>query len=191
MERTVNLVFRGTFGSGEILSKMGKNKAGEPAIIFYSQQRPSGWFDQLKMDAKKLFRIVRSGTEVAKEYSKELNLAAQKSIMNTARKVEFSAGTPLGLQHYLNNIKAGSFEDTDKGVKTKVNVELESTHTRDGMSGNTPWNDNDRKIFESLKSPNQTLEYHSHTSSPQLRDSSASSGTESDKDSKSQSKFDA
>lgn len=178
MERTVNLVFRATLGSGEILSKMGKNKAGEPAIIFYSQQRPTGWFDQLKIDAKKLFRIVRSGTEVAKEYSKELNLAAENNIKNTKKIFEFSAETQSGLQMYLNTIKAGSFEDTLNGVKTKVNVEWEITSPLDDVPVTTSWNDHDRKILASLKSPDQTLKFHSYTSSPQLRDRSASSGTE-------------
>ena len=85
------------------------------------------------------------------------------------------------MQIYLNTIKAGSFEDTLNGVKTKVNVEWEITSPLDDVPVTTSWNDHDRKILASLKSPNQTLKFHSYTSSPQLRDRSASSGTEKEK----------
>lgn len=123
MERTINFVIKGDLGSGEILSTIGKNKAGEPSIIFYSQQKPSGWFDQLKLDVKKLFGTVRSGTAVATQYSNELSAAVPERTQNIKTIPSFS--TPQALQVYLNSIRVGSHTVTDaNGVTTKVNIEI-------------------------------------------------------------------
>ena len=123
MERTINFVIRGDLGSGEILATIGKNKAGEPSIIFYSQEKPSSWIDQLKLDVKKLSGTVQSGTEVATKYSKELAAAVPNGTMNIKTSPSFS--TPQALRVYLNSITVGSHsvEDSD-GVTTKVNIEL-------------------------------------------------------------------
>jgi len=123
MERTINFVIRGDLRSGEILSTKGKNKAGEPSIIFYSQQKPPGWFDQLKLDVKKLFGTVRSGTAVATKYSNELGAAVPERTQNVKTMPSFS--TPQALQVYLNSITVGSHRVKDSnGVITKVNIEI-------------------------------------------------------------------
>jgi hypothetical protein len=123
MERTINFVIRGDLRSGEILSTKGKNKAGEPSIIFYSQQKPPGWFDQLKLDVKKLFGTVRSGTAVATKYSNELGAAVPERTQNVKTMPSFS--TPQALQVYLNSITVGSHSVKDSnGVITKVNIEI-------------------------------------------------------------------
>ena len=123
MERTINFVIRGDLGSGEILATIGKNKAGEPSIIFYSQEKPSSWIDQLQLDAKKLLGTVQSGTEVATKYAKELGAAVPNGTTNIKTNPSFS--TPQALRVYLNSITVGSHsvEDSD-GVTTKVNIEL-------------------------------------------------------------------
>ena len=123
MERTINFVIKGDLRSGEILSTNGKNKAGEPSIIFYSQKKPSGWFDQLKLDAKKLFGTIRSGTEVATKYSNELGAAVPERTKNVKTISSFS--TPQALQVYLNAVQVGSHSVKDSnGVTTKVNIEI-------------------------------------------------------------------
>jgi hypothetical protein len=123
MERKINFVIKGDLGSGEILSTIGKNKAGEPSIIFYSQQKPSGWFDQLKLDAKKLFGTIRSGTEVATKYSNELGATMPERTKNVKTISSFS--TPQALQVYLNAVQVGSHSVKDSnGVTTKVNIEI-------------------------------------------------------------------
>jgi hypothetical protein len=123
MERTINFVIRGDLRSGETLSTVGKNKSGEPAIIFYSQQKPPGWFDQLKLDVKKLFGTVRSGTAVATKYSNELGAAVPERTQNVKTMSSFS--TPQALQVYLNAVQVGSHSVKDSnGVTTKVNIEI-------------------------------------------------------------------
>ena len=125
MERTINFVFRGDLASGKIQSEIGKNKAGETAIIFYSKQKPAGWFDQLKQNAKHLFGIVQSGTSVATKYSAELGAAVPKT--TDIKETIPSFSTQQALQFYLNAVKIGSHSITDAdGVKTTVNIELEN-----------------------------------------------------------------
>ena len=127
MERTINFVIRGDLASGKIESEIGKNKAGETAIIFYSTQKPAGWFDQLKQNAKHLFGIVQSGTSVATKYSAELGAALPKNIKDTKKeKVLPSFSTQQALLAYLNFVQPGSHSITDAdGIKTTVNIEVE------------------------------------------------------------------
>ena len=114
--------------SGKIESEIGKNKAGDPAIIFYSKQRPAGWFDQLKQNAKHLFGIVQSGTSVATKYSAELGAALPETIKDMKKEKIFPLfSTQQALQVYLDAVETGSHCITDAdGVKTTVNIELES-----------------------------------------------------------------
>jgi hypothetical protein len=182
MEKKVNIVIRGVMGQGEILSKLGKNKAGEPSIIFYSQQKPTGWFDQLKLNVKKLFGSVRSGTEVAKEYSKELSSAVANNVKRGGNPVTPSFSTPQALQAYLNSINDGLYTLEDTGVTTTVNVEIEAVPPHDDTFDKRLWTDNDRKILDSLKTPDNDSKYQPYRgSSPQLRDSSTIATAETEK----------
>ena len=85
-----------------------------------------------------------------------------------------SFSTPQALQVYLKSIKDGSCTLSDNGVTTTVNVEIETVPPLDDGFGKTPWTDNDHKIFESLKSPNNTSKYSPYQSYRQLPDGSTS-----------------
>ena len=172
MGRTINFVIKGVLGPGKIESEIGKNKAGQTAIIFYSKQKPAGWFDQLKQNAKRLFGIVQSGTSVATKYSAELGAAVPKT---TDIKTIPSFSTPQALQIYLNAVKIGSHSITvADGLKTTVNIEVEPYLPVDDLPGSRPRTNNDLTLSEALKSPNNAQKYHPYPSLSPLREGSES-----------------
>jgi hypothetical protein len=185
MGRTINFVIRGDLGSGEILSKIGKNKAGEPSIIFYSQQKPSGWIDQFKLDVKKLLGIVRPGAEVAAQYSQELGAAVPDGIKGiTGEKNRPSSLTPQALKFALNTIEVGSYDvKGSKDLITTVNVEFEKASPLEDAAGKGLWINDDGKISAPLKPPNHTSKFRPYVSHPRLRDDSESAATTNDKSS--------
>ena len=176
MERTINFVFRGDLASGKIESEIGKNKAGETAIIFYSAQKPAGWFDQLKQNAKHLFGIVQSGTSVATKYSAELGAALPETIKDIKKeKITPSFSTQQALQVYLNAVETGSHCITDAdGIKTTVNIEVEPYLPVDDLLGRRPRTDNDLNLSAAPKSPNNARTYHPYPSLSPLREGSES-----------------
>jgi hypothetical protein len=177
MERTINFVIRGDLASGKIESEIGKNKAGETAIIFYSKQKPAGWFDQLKQNAKHLFGIVQSGTSVATKYSAELGAALPETIKDIKKeKITPSFSTQPALQIYLNAVKIGSHSITDAdGIKTTVNIEVEPYLPVDDLLGRRPRTSNDLNLSAEPKSPNNASKYLPYPSLSRLRDGSEGS----------------
>ena len=121
----VNFVIQGSLQSGDIFAKIGKNKAGEEAIILFSRNSASSFLDKAKLQMQKTFGGLRSGIDIAQRYSKELNLQLNnvKSDPNpTSGKSGIAERHNIALA--LRNLTAG--DNTIKSASgEKISVHIE------------------------------------------------------------------